>query len=88
MNAQFQVEDRVKLCSMPAEIEAEKIRFPETYDLCSKALGHNFAIRGFNEYGMAELWIDQTGRNSGDACADSVWIEPTYLKLQSRSAPC
>lgn len=72
-------DDRVTLVALPAEVERDRERFPETYALCLKAVGQEFTVRGFNDDGMAELWIKPDGRNSEDACADSVWIEPAYL---------
>ena len=83
MNARLQLEDLVKLLHVPAAVKSDKIRSPETFDLCARSTGRTFTIRGFNDYGMAELWIDEEGRDSTDACADSIWIEPDCLEVQS-----
>jgi len=85
MKSRLTLEDRVRLLGVPAQVERDKDRFPETYDLCVKAVGSEFTVRGFNHYDMAELWIDPHGDNSDNACDDSVWIEPEYLEVVSVS---
>jgi hypothetical protein len=75
----FKVGDRVKLVSIPPEVERDRSRFSETFALFQLAVGRVFDIRGFDEYGHAELWLHPDGAPAGSAAADSVWVEPKYL---------
>jgi hypothetical protein len=75
----FKVGARVKLVSIPREVERDRSRFPETFALFQMALGRIFEIRAFGEYGHAELWLHPDGSPADTGAADSVWVEPEYL---------
>ncbi len=75
----FKIGDRVKLLSVPPEVERDRSRFPETFALFQLAVGRVFEIRGFGEYGHAELWMHPDGSPADTVTADSVWVEPKYL---------
>jgi hypothetical protein len=75
----FKVGDRVRLLSIPKPVEHDRSKFPETFALFALAVGRVFEIRGFGEYGHAELWIHPDGSPADTVTADSVWVEPEYL---------
>lgn len=85
MNPPLQYEDQVTLLSVPMTVERDREQFPETYTLCVKAAGNVFTVRAVNDYGMAELWMNPDGTDSDSACADSLWIEPEYLRRYTRN---
>ena len=80
MNAKLNYGDRVKLRQLPDQVDSEKNKFPETHKLISQAVGKVFTVRGSNEHGMAELWMNEFGGDSESPCDDSVWIERGYLE--------
>jgi hypothetical protein len=75
----FKVGDRVKLVSIPAEVERDRSRFPETFALFELALRRVFEIRSFGEYGHGELWLHADGSPADAVVAESIWVEPKYL---------
>jgi hypothetical protein len=75
----FKIGDRVKLLSIPPEVERDRSRFPETFALLQLAVGRVFEIRGFGDNGHAEIWLNPDGSPSDTGAADSVWVEPEYL---------
>lgn len=75
------------LDAVPTAVIRDRDQFPETFDLLSSAVGNEFHRRGVNELGMIELWIDDDGTESSDACAHSVWIERAFLTPTETGAP-
>ena len=75
----LKVGDRVKVLSIPKAVEHDRSEFPETFALFQSAVGRVFEIRGFGEYGHAELWVHPDGSPADTGAADSVWVEPEYL---------
>ena len=75
----FKVGDRVKLVNIPPEVERDRSRFPETFALFQLALGRVFEIRGFGEYGHAELWLHADGTPADTGKADSIFVESEHL---------
>lgn len=77
--SRLEVGDRVKITIIPPQVERDRSRFPDTLALFQNAVGRVFHIRGFGEYGHAEIWLRQNGSEDGTGAAHSIWVEPEYL---------
>jgi hypothetical protein len=77
----FKVGNRVKVIKMPPQVRRAKDGSPEMFAAFQKALGTAFSIRGFDQYGHAELWLHDNGREAKRDVAHSIWVEPQYLRL-------
>jgi hypothetical protein len=75
----FNVGDQVKLNGIPTPVEGDRERFPETFALFQKAVGRTFRVRGFGEYGHAELWLREDGSENENGGVNSIWVEPEHL---------
>ncbi len=67
------------LVSIPPAVERDQSRFPETFALFQKAVGRVFRIRGFGDYGHAEIWLHRDGSEDETGTADTLWVEPAHL---------
>ena len=75
----FKIGDRVRLLSIPSEVERDRSQFPDTFALFQRAVGRVFEIRSFGKYGHAEIWLHPDGAPANTGAADSVWVEPKCL---------
>lgn len=80
----FAIGDRVTLRRIPDPVTQDRAKFPETYDLMKLAVGRSYRIRSFNDYGMAEIWLNDDASEGGRGFAQSLWIEQEYLARVDR----
>lgn len=79
MSARLDVGCRVKIVEVPPAVFADDNKFPETTELFHKALGRSFEVRGVNEQGFAELWVNDDGSEDNTGGGHSIWVEPECL---------
>lgn len=80
MNAPFEIGQLVMVHSVPPPVIAEREKFPGTLKLIQKAIGNTYCIRSFNQYGFAELWLNDDGTENLSGTTHSIWVEPCYLR--------
>lgn len=78
MNDSLKLKQKVLLNRVPQAVIRDRNKFPETWLLFNRAVGNKFTIQSFNQIGMAEVYVLPDG-SEGDACADSLFVEPEYL---------
>ncbi len=77
----FKVGNRVKLIKIPPQVEHARRRFPETFSIFQKAVGKEFRVQGFDDYGHVELWLREDGSEDTGGAAHTVWVEPEFLSV-------
>ena len=77
--SKLNVGDRVKIVRIPPQVEHDRSRFPETFAIFQNAVGRAFQIRGFGDYGHAELWLRQDGSEDETGGKHTIWVEPAHL---------
>jgi len=75
----FKVGDTVRLTGIPPQVQGDRGRFPDTFTLFERAVGGRFRVRGFDEYGHAELWLSDDGSEDTRGVSNSIWVEPQFL---------
>ena len=71
--------DRIKLVQIPPRVVSDRERFPETFELLEKAVGHVYEIRDIDEHNHAELWLRDDGSEASTGAAHSIWVEPEFV---------
>lgn len=56
-DSKFKLGDRVKMTVVPPQVEKDESRSPDTFALFQRAVGRDYEVRGFNDYGLIELWL-------------------------------
>jgi len=74
-----QAGDRVKLVRIPPAVVSNRERFPETFELFEKSVGHTYQVRDIDEHGHAELWLQDDGSEDSTGAAHSIWVEPEFV---------
>ena len=69
----------IKVAQIPSQLLANRERFPETFDLFGKAVGHAYQIRDIDEHGHIELWLSDDGSEDSTGAAHSIWVEPEFV---------
>jgi hypothetical protein len=75
----MKIGDKVRLIALPPNLPVGDAQLP-TKAVFEKCLGHEFAIVGFNEIGLAELPIESV---TGDA-GETIWVEQEFLERVSQ----
>ncbi len=75
----FKVGARVRLKSLPPQVERDRSRFPDTFAIFQTAVGRVFHIRGFGKHGHAEIWLHRDGSEDETGAAETIWVEPDHL---------
>ena len=84
----FRTEDRVRVCDCPLEFkdpgyrDEPELRTAELFRFC---MGRKFVIRGFGRYGHIELQVDDDPAVEKKFGLNSIWIEPTFLRLVNKT---
>ena len=82
MNA-FAIGDRVKILRIPEQVIQDRNKFPATYDLLEIAIGKSYFIHSFNDYKMAEIWMNDDSSEDMQGIHHSIWIEQEHIEKVS-----
>jgi hypothetical protein len=77
----LKVGDRIRVAQIPLAVLRYRKRFPETFELFQRAVGHIYEIRDINEHGHAELWLQDDGAEDSGGGAHSIYIEPEFIHI-------
>ena len=77
----LKVGDRIRVAQIPVAVLRDQKRFPETFELFQKAVGHVYEIRDIDEHGHAELWLRENGAEDSGGGAHSIYIEPQFVRI-------
>ena len=72
----MRIGDKVRLIALPPDLPVGDADV-STKTVFNKCLGHDFAVAGFNEIGLAELLVESVTGSVGE----TIWVEPEFLKL-------
>jgi hypothetical protein len=72
----MRIGDKVRLIVLPPDLPVGDADLP-TKAVFNKCLGHDFAIAGFNDFGLAELLVESVTGSVGE----TIWVEPEFLEL-------
>jgi hypothetical protein len=72
----MKIGDKVRLVALPPDLPVGDAGLP-TKGVFNKCLGHDFAVAGFNEIGLAELLVESVTGSIGE----TIWVEPEFLEL-------
>lgn len=84
----FRIGDRLLVADIPPDLEDPKykddpqMRTGEMFRFCVQ---RKFVIRGFDRYGFVELRVDDDPRVKRKFGLNSIWLEPNFLTLVSKS---
>ncbi len=79
----FAIGDSIRVIRIPDLVTLNREKFPETYDLLKLAVGKSYSIRSFNEYKMAEIWLNDNASEDIQGIHHSIWIEQENLEKVS-----
>jgi hypothetical protein len=85
----FRIGDRVLVADIPSDLKDPKYKDdPEmrTGELFRFCLKRKFLVRGFDRYGFTELRVDDDPVVKRKFGLNSIWLEPKFLALVSKSA--
>ena len=71
----MKIGDKVRLIALPPDLPVGDAGLP-TKGVFNKCLGHDFAVAGFNEIGLAELLVESVTGSVGE----TIWVEPEFLE--------
>jgi hypothetical protein len=71
----MRIGDKVRLMALPPDLPVGDADLP-TKAVFDKCLGHDFAVAGFNEIGLAELLVESVTVSVGE----TIWVEPEFLE--------
>jgi len=72
----MRIGDKVWLIALPPDLPVGDVDL-STKAVFNKCLGHDFAVAGFNETGLAELLVESVTGSVGE----TIWVEPEFLEL-------
>lgn len=72
--------DLIQLVEIPEQVIRDRENHPETYHLFELALGRHYRIRSFNDYAMAEIWLNDDASEDTLGIHHSLWVEEAFLR--------
>ena len=75
----LKIGDTVKITKLPGPVRRDRAKFPETFQIFERAIGHHLTVRGIDEHGLVELWVRDNGSDNDSCTAHSIWVEPEHL---------
>jgi hypothetical protein len=79
----FAIGDRIRILRVPDQVTRDRDKFSETYGLLNLAIGKSYSIRSFNNYDMAEIWLNDDSSEDMRGINHSIWIEREYFEKAS-----